>query len=134
MDRWKGSTRKWEDTSGPTVAVNNKNGATFFHERNMHRTPSLTPQQNSLPSNVSQPPLFPWSGEPSVVPTVDEWIRRSERVCDSAHVRLQRAIWAQRTQADQWRCPHPNYQPESLVIYQGPEDAAILQEAQPQVC
>ncbi len=57
-------------------------------------------------------PLFPWSGEPSSVPAVDEWIRRSERVWDSAHVCLQRPV---RTQANIRRHPHPPYQPGQRV-------------------
>ncbi|KAK3523070.1 hypothetical protein QTP86_012653 [Hemibagrus guttatus] len=38
-----------------------------------------------------QPPLFPWSGEPSSIPAVEEWYRRSQEVWERAHVRLQRA-------------------------------------------
>ncbi len=54
-----------------------------------HSSTGMTPFQCIL---GYQPPLFPWSGEPSSVPAVDEWIRRSKRVWDSAHVRLQRAV------------------------------------------
>lgn len=50
-----------------------------------------------------------------MVPSVDDWIKRSEQVWDSAHVRLQRAIRAQRIQADRRRRPHPNYQPGQRV-------------------
>ncbi|KAK3506549.1 hypothetical protein QTP70_009030 [Hemibagrus guttatus] len=60
-----------------------------------------------------QPPMFPWSGEPSLVPAVDDWIRRSER--DSTHVRLQRAVRSQEIQANRRRCPHPPYQPGQRV-------------------
>ncbi|KAK3516148.1 hypothetical protein QTP70_005401 [Hemibagrus guttatus] len=62
-----------------------------------------------------QPPMFPWSGEPSLVPAVDDWIRRSERVWDSAHVRLQRAVRSQAIQANRRRRPHPPYQPGQRV-------------------
>lgn len=62
-----------------------------------------------------QPPMFPWSGEPSTVAAVDDWIKRSERVWDSARVRLQRSICSQRIQADHRRRPHPNYQPGQKV-------------------
>uniref|UniRef100_A0A9J8A0Z9 Chromo domain-containing protein n=1 Tax=Cyprinus carpio carpio TaxID=630221 RepID=A0A9J8A0Z9_CYPCA len=58
-----------------------------------------------------QPPLFPWSGEPSSVPAVDDWIRRSERVWDSAHICLQRAVRVQELQANKRCHPHPPYQP-----------------------
>ncbi|KAK3555008.1 hypothetical protein QTP86_005717 [Hemibagrus guttatus] len=54
--------------------------------------------------------MFPWSGEPSLVPAVDDWIHRSERVWDSAHVRLQRAVRSQAIQANRRRRPHPPYQ------------------------
>ncbi|KAL0168601.1 hypothetical protein M9458_036823, partial [Cirrhinus mrigala] len=62
-----------------------------------------------------QPPMFPWSGEPSMVPSLDDWIKHSKWVWDSAHVRLQRAIRAQWIQADQRRHPHPKYQPGQRV-------------------
>ncbi|KAK3530048.1 hypothetical protein QTP86_010336 [Hemibagrus guttatus] len=56
-----------------------------------------------------QPPLFPWSGEPSDVPAVEEWYRLSQEVWERAHVRLQRAVRRQRIQADRRRRPHPAY-------------------------
>ncbi|KAL0186761.1 hypothetical protein M9458_018431, partial [Cirrhinus mrigala] len=52
-------------------------------------TTGLTPFQCVL---VYQPPLFPWTEEPSNVPAVDHWFRESERVWDSAHHHLQRAV------------------------------------------
>ncbi|KAK3507768.1 hypothetical protein QTP70_000220 [Hemibagrus guttatus] len=67
----------------------------------------MTPFQSML---GYQPPLFPWSGEPSDVPAVEEWYRRSQEVWERAHVRLQRAVRSQRIQADQHRRPHPAYQ------------------------
>ncbi|KAK3506361.1 hypothetical protein QTP70_031351 [Hemibagrus guttatus] len=60
-------------------------------------------------------PLFPWSGEPSSVPAVEEWYRRSQEVWERAHVRLQRAVRRQRIQADRHRCPHPAYQVGQMV-------------------
>ncbi len=36
-----------------------------------------------------QPPLFPWSGEPSDLPSVTEWLRRSEETGNRAHTHLQ---------------------------------------------
>ncbi|KAL0195007.1 hypothetical protein M9458_008579, partial [Cirrhinus mrigala] len=77
-----------------------------------HSSTGLTPFQCVL---GFQPPLFPWSGEPLSVPAVDDWNKRSERVWDSAHVRLQRAIRAQEFQANRRRCPHPPYQPGQWV-------------------
>ncbi|XP_051569480.1 uncharacterized protein LOC127449896 isoform X2 [Myxocyprinus asiaticus] len=94
-----------------------------------HTSTGLTPFQCVL---GYQPPMFLWSGEPSTVPAVDDWIRRSERVWDSAHVRLQRAVRDQRFQADRWRRPHPNYQPGQRVwlFTRDLKFAATLQEAQ----
>ncbi|KAK7122940.1 hypothetical protein R3I94_019906 [Phoxinus phoxinus] len=77
-----------------------------------HSSTNMTPFQCVL---GYQPPLFPWSGEPSLVPAVDNWIRRSERVWDSAHVRLQRAVRKQEFQANRRRRPHPSYQPGQRV-------------------
>ncbi|KAK3560222.1 hypothetical protein QTP86_000841 [Hemibagrus guttatus] len=72
-----------------------------------HSSMGLTPFQCVL---GYQPPLFPWSGEPSDVPVVEEWYQRSQEVWERAHVRLQRAVRRQRIQADRRRCPHPSYQ------------------------
>ncbi|XP_051534227.1 uncharacterized protein LOC127429310 [Myxocyprinus asiaticus] len=73
-----------------------------MHNSLTHTSTGLTPFQCML---GYQPPMFPWSGEPSMVPVVDDWIRRSERVWNSAHVWLQRAVRPQRFQADRKRCP-----------------------------
>uniref|UniRef100_A0A8C1UTM1 Gypsy retrotransposon integrase-like protein 1 n=1 Tax=Cyprinus carpio TaxID=7962 RepID=A0A8C1UTM1_CYPCA len=77
-----------------------------------HSSTGLTPFQCVL---GYQPPMFPWSGEPSSVPAVDDWIRRSERVWDSAHIRLQRAVRVQELQANKRCRPHPPYQPGQRV-------------------
>ncbi|KAK3507323.1 hypothetical protein QTP70_014295 [Hemibagrus guttatus] len=73
----------------------------------IHSSTGLTPFQCVL---GYQPPLFPWSGEPSDVPAVEEWYRLSQEVWEWAHVRLQRAVWRQRIQANRRRRPHPSYQ------------------------
>ncbi|KAK3561329.1 hypothetical protein QTP86_030628 [Hemibagrus guttatus] len=56
-----------------------------------------------------QPPLFPWSGEPSDVPAVEEWSCLSQEVWERTHVRLQRAVRRERIQANQRHRPHPPY-------------------------
>ncbi|KAK3573711.1 hypothetical protein QTP86_032066, partial [Hemibagrus guttatus] len=73
----------------------------------IHSSTGLTPFQCVL---GYQPPLFPWSGEPSDVPAVEEWYQRSQEVWERAHVCLQRAVRSQRIQADRRRRPHPSYQ------------------------
>ncbi|XP_026064428.1 uncharacterized protein LOC113047291 [Carassius auratus] len=60
-------------------------------------TNRLTPFQCML---GYQPPLFPWSGEPSDVPSIDYWFQESERVWDAAHHQLQRALRRRRLTAD----------------------------------
>ncbi len=75
-------------------------------------TTGLTPFQCVL---GYQPPLFPWTGEPSEVPAVDYWFRASERVWDSAHVHLQRAVRRHKTLADTRRSNTPTYQPGDKV-------------------
>ncbi|KAK3517705.1 hypothetical protein QTP70_015707, partial [Hemibagrus guttatus] len=76
-------------------------------------------QNFGLPEDVCmlghQPPLFPWSGELSDVPAVEEWYRRSQEVWERAHVRLQRAVRRQRIQANRRRRPHPSYQVGQMV-------------------
>ncbi len=62
-----------------------------------------------------QPPLFPWSGEPSDVPAVDYWFRESEGVWDATHHQLQQAVRRQRMAADVRRSASPEYQPGKKV-------------------
>ncbi|XP_073785906.1 uncharacterized protein [Danio rerio] len=62
-----------------------------------------------------QPPLFPWSGEPTNLPAVNDWLRQSETTWNEAHTHLQRAVRRQKEQADKHRRPHPNFQPGSWV-------------------
>ncbi|KAK3552517.1 hypothetical protein QTP86_013243 [Hemibagrus guttatus] len=78
----------------------------------IHSSMGLTPFQCML---GYQPPLFPWSGELSDVPAVEEWYRRSQEVWERAHVRLQRAVRRQRIQANRRRHPHPSYQVGQMV-------------------
>ncbi|KAL0196887.1 hypothetical protein M9458_005427, partial [Cirrhinus mrigala] len=62
-----------------------------------------------------QPPLFPWSGEPSDLPAVNSWFRRSEQTWNRAHVYLQRAVRRTQAQADRRRRPNPTYEPGQWV-------------------
>ncbi len=57
-----------------------------------------------------QPPLFPWSGEPTNIPSVNDWIQRSEETWDQAHQHLRQAVRRQQTQADRHRRQNPEYQ------------------------
>ncbi len=84
------------------------------YAQNSLRQPStgLTPFQCVL---GYQPPLFPWSGEPSEVPSVDYWFWESERVWDAAHHQLQRALRRRKMTADLKRSDNPIYQPGQKV-------------------
>lgn len=62
-----------------------------------------------------QPPLFPWSGERTEVPAVNDWFRHSAEVWQTAHVRLHRAIRRQRINADKHRRPAPHFEPGQEV-------------------
>ncbi|KAL0148450.1 hypothetical protein M9458_056260 [Cirrhinus mrigala] len=62
-----------------------------------------------------QPPLFPWSGEPSDLPSVNEWLQRSEETWNRAHIHLQRAVRHQVEQANRHRRPNPEYTPGQWV-------------------
>ncbi|KAG1926787.1 retrotransposable element [Pimephales promelas] len=57
-----------------------------------------------------QPPLFPWSGEPTELPSVTEWLRKSEEVWNQAHTHLRHAVRRQEQQANRHRRPAPEYQ------------------------
>ncbi len=75
-------------------------------------TTGLTPFQCVL---GYQPPLFPWAEERSEVPAVDHWFCESERVWDSAHVHLQRAVRRHKANSDTRRSTNPIYQPGDRV-------------------
>ncbi len=83
------------------------------YAQNSLRQPStgLTPFQCVL---GFQPPLFPWSGEPSDVPAVDYWFRESEKVW-VIHHHFQRAVCRQKTAADVKRAETPTYHPGQKV-------------------
>lgn len=55
-----------------------------------------------------QTSIFPWSGEPSDVQTVDDWFHQSQEVWESTHVHLQRAIQTQHIQPSR-----PNTEPST---------------------
>ncbi len=58
-----------------------------YAQNSLHQSSTgLTPFQCVL---GFQPPMFPWTREPSDVPAVDFWFRESERVWDEAHHHLQ---------------------------------------------
>ncbi|KAL0202748.1 hypothetical protein M9458_000766, partial [Cirrhinus mrigala] len=75
-------------------------------------TTGLTPFQCVL---GYQPPLFAWTEEPSNVPAVDHWFRENERVWDSAHHHLQRAVCRSKHFADARPRIAPRYQPGDQV-------------------
>ncbi|KAK3572897.1 hypothetical protein QTP86_010584 [Hemibagrus guttatus] len=77
-----------------------------------HASTGMTPFQCVL---GYQPPLFPWAGEPSDVPAVEDCYQRSQEVWERAHVRLQRAVRRQRIQANWRRRPHPSYRVGQMV-------------------
>lgn len=62
-----------------------------------------------------QPPLFPWSGEPTELPAVTDWLQRSEDVWNQAHRHLMRAVRRREIQANRHRRQGPTYQPGQWV-------------------
>ncbi len=62
-----------------------------------------------------QPPVFPWSGEPTDLPTITDWLQHSEEVWDRAHTHLLHAIKRQVHQANRHRRPSPEYTPGQWV-------------------
>ncbi|KAI2650775.1 Transposon Tf2-9 polyprotein [Labeo rohita] len=80
-----------------------------YAQNSLHKpSTKLTPFQCVL---GYQPPLFPWSGEPSELPAVNSWFRRCEETWNRAHVHLQRAVRRTQIQADRRRRPNPAYEP-----------------------
>ncbi|KAL0183816.1 hypothetical protein M9458_019512, partial [Cirrhinus mrigala] len=84
------------------------------YAQNSIRKPAtgLTPFQCVL---GFQPPLFPWSGDPSDLPTVNSWLQKSEATWNAAHTHLQLAIRRQKRFADLHRRPGPEFTPGSWV-------------------
>lgn len=62
-----------------------------------------------------QPPLFSWSGEPTKLPAVTDWLQRSKEVWNQAHTHLMRAIGRREIQANRHRCPGPMYHPGQWI-------------------
>ncbi|KAK3574680.1 hypothetical protein QTP86_012466 [Hemibagrus guttatus] len=95
-----------------------------------HSSTGLTPFQCIL---GYQPPLFPWSDEPSDVTAVDDWAHCSQEVWKSAHVHLQQAIRRQKIQADchSGTTPQVPGGPAGLALYTKFEAKATMPQAQP---
>ncbi|KAI5086475.1 hypothetical protein C0J45_23993, partial [Silurus meridionalis] len=91
------------------VSVNLSSG---YHPQSNGQAERLTPFQCVL---GFQPPLFPWSDEPSNVPAVDYWFRESSRIWESAHTQLRRALRNTRRHADARRLDAPRFRPGDLV-------------------
>lgn len=80
--------------SESTAVVNNTAGQSSFHGLSMPKTPWLILPLAWFPSNVSwdtNPASSCDLANPHLFPAVYDWIRRSVRVWDSAHVRLHRS-------------------------------------------
>ncbi|KAL0163550.1 hypothetical protein M9458_039303 [Cirrhinus mrigala] len=76
-----------------------------YAQNSLHKpTTHLTPFQCIL---GFQPPLFPWSGEPSELPAVNSWFQQSEETWSQVHVHLQRAVRRTQTQANRRHRPEP---------------------------
>lgn len=84
------------------------------YTQNSLRSPStkLTPFQCVL---GYQPPLFPWTEDPSEVPTVNYCFQESERVWDETHHHIQRAIRRQKVNPAARRRETPQYLPGQNV-------------------
>lgn len=78
-----------------------------YAQNSLHQpTTGLTPFQCVL---GHQPPMFPWTGEPSEVPAVNKWFQESERVWARAHRHLRQALQRRRRCADARRSQAPAY-------------------------
>ncbi len=84
-----------------------------YAQNSLHKPATgITPFQCTL---GFQPPLFPWTGEPSELPAVDSWLQRSEETWNEAHTHLQRAVRRTSNQANRHRRSNPEYQPGQWV-------------------
>ncbi len=119
VQRSSGKTQSRNHPFPKIILPSNQNDWSRFlmwaeYAQNSLRKPStgLTPFQCVL---GFQPPLFPWSGEPSELPAVNDWLRRSENTWNAAHVHLQHAVRRTREQADHRRREGPEYAPGQWV-------------------
>lgn len=80
--------------------------AEYAHNSLQKPSTGITPFQCVL---GYQPPLLPWSGEPSELPAVSAWMQRSEETWDLAHQHLQRAVRRHEAQANRHQRPPPQY-------------------------
>ncbi len=84
-----------------------------YAQNSLHKPATgITPFQCTL---GFQPPLFPWSGEPSELPAVNSWLQRSEETWNEAHTHLQRAVRRSSDQANRHRRINPDYLPGQWV-------------------
>ncbi len=101
------------------------------YAQNSLRQPStrLTPFQCVL---GYQPPLFPWSGEPSEVPSVDYWFREGlGRSSPSTATRLAQTQDDSRPKT--FRNPHIPTRAKGLAVNPGHQVMHTLQKAQFQI-
>ncbi|KAI4900377.1 hypothetical protein NFI96_000695, partial [Prochilodus magdalenae] len=73
---------------------------------------SVTPFQCML---GYQPPLMPWSFQPSDVPSVEHWMRRSEEVWEETHQHIEMVLRRNKHHADKRRGDTPTYVPGDRV-------------------
>ncbi len=80
MARLSGSIRRSHDSSDPTANRSKQTGVDTSCGQSMLRTHSRNPQPPFQCIMGFQPLLFPWSGEPTEVPVINDWLQRSESV------------------------------------------------------
>ncbi|KAK1790652.1 hypothetical protein P4O66_014514, partial [Electrophorus voltai] len=62
-----------------------------------------------------QPPMAPWTPVTTDIPAVDVWMRRSDKVWEEPHQRIEQAIQCYKETAARHRGANPNYQPGDRV-------------------
>ncbi|XDV34054.1 hypothetical protein PO909_004264 [Leuciscus waleckii] len=111
----------------PTVESGSSLESPVFESESKSESPKKCPSrvrvESPLPEFESESslesPVFEsessHQGEPTEVPSVNDWLQRSEDIWNQAHTHLLHAVRRQKSQASRHRRPNPEYTPGQWI-------------------